>query len=317
MNPQDPITPPEQSVWSAAAPTEPAAPAPTGLLRIYPTPYWQQHGEEIAALRWDARQEATGWMAHARDNLDLLGHAVRVRLGIASTTWAGRVLAAAAPFVLVGGASSAVIGLASTEFTPESALLRTFGYIFNGLLALALLCAVAGRWTWARPLALLGAAATLVVTAVAPSLALAPKSFLSLGMVLLLCAPPDLQPLSLGSRWAMAGTAAAMVLPPVAGKLGVPGLLWTGRGPWPVIVMGAIILASLVKSRSNPAVLAGTFLATLPWFCTVYAYHPAPLWQIETGTYVGLLMVACACFLMGGNRGSETGHPVAQRSVGS
>jgi hypothetical protein len=122
--------------------------------------------------------------------------------------------------------------------------------------------------------------------------------FLALIVVMLLCAPPDLQPLSLRSRWAMLGTAAAIVLPPVVWSLGVPGLLPSDRTPWPVIVMGVVVLAALARSRSNPAAVAGALLATLPWFCKVLAYHATPLRQIELGAYAGLVLLAFGQYLI-------------------
>ncbi|WP_329564061.1 hypothetical protein [Kitasatospora sp. NBC_01266] len=307
--------------------TEP--PAAGRLRRLYPAAYWQQHGEEIAALHQEAREAAGGRVARARETFDLFGHATRVRLGVTSATPAGRALGAAAPYVLVGTAASALIGLVPTIYTPESAALRPFSVVFNALSALALLCAVAGRWTWARLLALVGSAALLVASAVAlgphvariafgaggpvlvqlsnPAPARVP--FLALVIVLLLCAPPDLQPLSLRSRWAMLGTAAAIVLPPVAWSLGVPGLVPGDRSPWPVIVMGAVILAALARLRSNPAAVAGALLATLPWFCDVLAYHPAPMLWTEIGAYGILLLVACGRYLTGRGRRSAAEHP--------
>ncbi len=312
MNPQHPAAPPKQSGEAATGPAEPAPPTASRLLRIYPAEYWRQHGAEIAALHGEAREAADGRVARAREDLDLFGHAARVRLGISSATVAGKALGAAAPYVLVGAAGSAVIGLVPTIYTPESAALGPFGFVLNGLLALALLGAVAGRWTWARPLALIGSAGLLLAAAtLAPHVAPGLIPFLALVIVLLLCAPPDLQPLSLRSRWAMLGTAAAIVLPPVAWSVGVPGLVPSGRTPWPLVVMAAVILASLARPRPTPAAVTGAFLATLPWFCNVLAYHPVPMMQIELAAYAVLLLLACGRFLTGRLRRSEAEHPIA------
>ncbi|MEY9946035.1 hypothetical protein [Kitasatospora sp. GAS1066B] len=329
MNPQHPAASPDQPGEAATGRTEPVPPAPSRLLRLYPAAYRQQHGEEIAALHWEAREAAAGPVARARESLDLFGHAARVRLGISSATVAGKALGAAAPYVLVGAAASAVISLVPSIHTPESELLGPLGIVLNALLALALLGAVAGRWAWARPLALLSSTALLLASAVALGRHVAPARirvgdqlllidthqhvaparipFLALVVVLLLCAPLDLQPLSPRNRWAMLGTAAAIVLPPVAWSLGVPGLVPSDRSPWPVIVMAVVIIASLARSRSNPALVAGAFLATLPWFCNVLAYHPTPLLQIEIGAYAGLMLVAYGWHLTGrtGRSGAE------------
>ncbi|WP_371476900.1 hypothetical protein [Kitasatospora sp. NBC_00315] len=311
MNPPRPTAPREQPDDTATAPGEPAPPAAGLLLRIYPTEYRRRHGEEIAALHWEARQAADGRVARAREDLDLFGHASRIRLGISSTTVAGRALAAAAPYVLVGAGASAVIGLVPTIYTPESATLRPLSTVFDGLLALAVLCAVAGRWTWARPLALLGSTAYLLAAlVVAPHIAPALIPFLALVIALLLSAPPDLQPISLRSRWTMLGTAAAIVLPPVAWSLGVPGLVPSGRTPWPLVVMAVVILAALARSRSNPGAVAGAFLATLPWFCNVLAYHPTPMLEIEIAAYGALLLVANGVYLAGRVRRSRARQPV-------
>ncbi|MFF0414302.1 hypothetical protein ACFYUY_28160 [Kitasatospora sp. NPDC004745] len=300
-------------------PSEPAPPAPRGLLRVYPAGYWQQHGEEIAALHGEARAEAVGRVARARENLDLFGHAVRIRLGISSTTAAGRALAVAAPYALVGAAASAVLGLVPTIFTPESRALWPYGLVLNALPALGLLCAVAGRWTWARPLALVGSTLSLLVTAIAlgPSFAPARIPFLALVSLLLLSAPPDLPPTSRRSQWAMLATAAGIVLPPVAWSLGVPGIVPSDRTPWPVIVMAVVILVSLARLRSAPAAVAGAFLATLPWFSNVLAYHPSPLLQIEIGAYGGLLLIAGGLRLALGARGAAAGPQAEARTGGT
>ncbi|GAB2699753.1 hypothetical protein [Kitasatospora kifunensis] len=314
MNPQHPAAPPEQASEAATGPTESAPPAASGLLRIYPTAYWRQCGEEIAALHWEAQEAATGPVARAREKLDLVGHALRIRLGISSATLAGRALGSAAPYVLVGTAASAAISLVPTIYTPEADAVKPYSTVFHVLLALALLFAVAGRWAWARRLALLGSAALIPATAVAlhegwrtmP----ARIPFLVVVVALLLCAPPDMQPLSLRSRWAMLGTAAAIVLPPVAWSLGVPGINPSDRTPWPVIVMAVVILAALARSRSNPAVVAGAFLAMLPWFCNVLAYHPTPLLQIETGAYAALVLLAFGLCLTARTRQFQAEHPI-------
>ncbi|MDH6118193.1 hypothetical protein [Kitasatospora sp. GAS204B] len=136
-------------------------------LRCYPKRYRVERGAEIAEVYAETTEEA-GRFGRARELYGVAAYGVRLRLGLASSQPAGRLLGTAAP--LVAGVWAGVSLLWLLELLGGS-ILRHFGlftvlwfaqFVFAGP---ALIAVLLDRWTLVRCVALLAVGVTVLVEA--------------------------------------------------------------------------------------------------------------------------------------------------------
>lgn len=245
----------------------------TALLKLYPAAYRREFGDEIADAYHAATNGAAG-PARMREAVDVLGHALRMRLGLGSAGRSGRLLAALAPFAVV------VLGVSAMPWSRlgVSALLRGGVRLADvgplvlmagaGLaMVLGAVLALTGRWAAGTWTACAGIAAIFTSQVVRPGLGpgfavLSSGPLLLLALVAVLC-PPDLRPArSLGTAGVSATAAGAVALTVAPAALQLPYPL--GSLYFALPVAGGLILAgrqAFARLRTAPAVL----LAGLPF----------------------------------------------------
>ncbi|CAM5666715.1 hypothetical protein SAVIM338S_06919 [Streptomyces avidinii] len=236
----------------------------SALLKLYPAAYRREFGDEIA----EAYREATagaGRTARLREGVDIVGHALRMRLGLGSAGRTGRLLAAVAPFAVVAVGVNAMLWARLTAPAFEVGhLLGEVGLVVVAAVAgfatvLGSVLALTGRWGAGAWVVLAGTAATFGAQALrmafGPEFALIVSGpTLLLALMAVLC-PPDLRP-------APRRRTAAGVIGVAAGAaaLIVASMVW----PFPygldtvVPVAGGLVLAgrqAFARLRSAPAVL--------------------------------------------------------------
>ncbi|MGW6984489.1 hypothetical protein ACWGE1_34425 [Streptomyces sp. NPDC054932] len=178
------------------------------LLRLYPAGFRRAFGDEVAEAYREAT-EGAGPVTRLREAGDIVAHALRLRLGVASAYRGGRLFAAAAPFALAATGAHAAFRLASTlnlaYVTGRPDFEDPLGYAINGLYLLTLIgtvVALGGRFAVGARCAFAGAVGTAVCFVIAAlpgalempllhAAHLAPP--LAVAALPLLC-PPDLHP---------------------------------------------------------------------------------------------------------------------------
>ncbi|MET9466098.1 hypothetical protein ABZY44_15135 [Streptomyces sp. NPDC006544] len=283
----------------------------TALLKLYPAAYRREFGEEIA----DAYHEATagaGRPARMREAVDVVGHALRMRLGLGSAGRAGRLVAAVAPFAVVAVGVNAMLWARLTvpafeigHLVDEVGLVVVataagMATVLGSVLALTGRPA-AGAWTMlAGTAAAFGAQA--LRTGFGPEFAVIVSGPpLLLALVAVLC-PSDLRPAP-RPRTA-AGVAAVLA---GAAVLAVASRVW----PFPygldtaLPVAGGLVLAgrqAFARLRSAPAVLlAGLSLAVVCMSTGLLGADPLVLPLL-----LGLLPAASAAVSVYRRRGGST-----------
>ncbi|MGW7316018.1 hypothetical protein [Streptomyces sp. NPDC054865] len=283
----------------------------TALVRLYPAGYRREFGEEIAHAYREAI-EGAGRTARLREAGDVVGHALRMRLGLGSAGRAGRFLAAVAPFaVLAVGvhalSSTRLVIAAFTMGGPvgQVDLTALWGAGAVAVLVGALL-ALTGRWGLGAWTALAGTAATFAAQAFRPGMGLEFAAVTN-GPVLLLAllpalCPPDLRPtLRLRTATTVAGAlAATAVLTVASARWQLPYPLDGLRAAVPVAA--GLLLAgrpAFARLRTAPAVL----VAGLPLVALV-SLTGAPGALVLPGA-LGLLPAAAAVSVHRRRRGSR------------
>ncbi|MFB6819962.1 hypothetical protein ACFCXA_00035 [Streptomyces virginiae] len=178
------------------------------LLRLYPAGFRRAFGDEVAEAYREAI-EGAGPITRLREALDIMAHALRLRLGVGSAHRAGRLFAATAPFALAATGAYAAFLLASTLNLayviglPD--LQAPLGYAMSGFSALTLIgtvLALGGRFAAGARTAFAGVMGSTVcfVIAVLPGFVDMPPAHLAyltpplaIAALPLLC-PPDLHP---------------------------------------------------------------------------------------------------------------------------
>ncbi|MER8187979.1 hypothetical protein [Kitasatospora sp. NPDC094015] len=256
------------------------------LIGLYPARYRELYGEDIAATFAEATEGLTG-RALLRERLDLASHALRLRLRIASTDPAGRILAGAAPIALALGVGESlydqawyvedVIRAVSRVATRPALAAGTLG-AYAALVVpwiVALLCAAAGRWKPARRAAVLG----LLAETAFWELILGHTwqmygefARIALLAALVLLAPADLVDTGRRGRWEVTGLAIGAGLPLAAlaaSDATVLGVFWQSVPAllpiWAFAVAAALLLAHLSARRPDLFRAAGIALGTVPW----------------------------------------------------
>ncbi|MER5811302.1 hypothetical protein ABT143_24445 [Streptomyces sp. NPDC002033] len=270
----------------------------SALVRLYPAAFRREFGDEIAYTYREATRGA-GRRVRILEAGGVVGHALRLRLGLGSAGRPGKLVAAVAPFALVSVAAASM-SWARMGWWVVTGGGFAIGDPFSQLLAAQLVTvlgaflALAGRWaagTWTMAA---GVVAAMVADGFRPggdpvgSVLLFNGPLLALALAALIC-PPDLRPAPRTRTrtgtvavlvWAAVVAGAVVALPPSALP---PGLKFAGPLALGVVLAGRQAFARL---RTAPAVL----LAGLPLvFLGVIPGGVAP--SLLTGA-LGLLLVA-------------------------
>ncbi|MEU9575744.1 hypothetical protein [Streptomyces chilikensis] len=254
------------------------------VLRLYPRRYRLEAGEEILAVH---RESVAGARVvdRLREAADIVGHALRMRLGVSSAAGAGRLLAEAAP--QDAGVAAAYCGLhlsrwyvaASLSPAPFPALdadTWTARLLASALVVVGAVTALTSRWragAWAAVVGLVVLAVATVVSGPAFGDPVVTPAMALLAALALAAAPPDLPP---GTRArATAGATAAVVWLPVtalyAGALPVS----TDHGLWPLLVLAVPGVARALRHRSFRLTGTAATLLACPLFLA-YAHTIGP-----------------------------------------
>lgn len=281
----------------------------TALLKLYPAAYRREFGDEIADAYRSATEDA-GRAVRLREANDVIGHALRMRLGLGSAGRAGQFLSALAPFaVIVVGANamhwSRLMGQPLGADYPADAAVRLIVTLAASLVTvLGAVLALTGRWAPGAWTVLAGTAATFAAQALRPGFGLEFAAVLSgppllLALVAVSC-PPDLRPVSrlrttTGPYAVLAGavvlTAATVMLP-----LPYPFNALHVAAP----VAGGLILAgrqAFARLRTAPAVL----FAGLPFL--ILGTLTGGVGALFLPAALGALLAACATVTIRRRRG--------------
>ncbi|MCM1966190.1 hypothetical protein ABT024_01640 [Streptomyces sp. NPDC002812] len=229
----------------------------TALLRLYPTAYRREFGDEIAYAYREATRGA-GVPARVREGADVAGHALRMRLGLGSAGRPGRLLAALAPFALVavGASAAAWVGLmryalfhGGLNLAPALVALVA-GYL---VMLVGVFLALAGRWSAGSWTVLVGVVVEIAALAVRMGIGVIGISVLFLGLTVVLAlvavaCPADLRP-----------------APRIRTRAGVAAVM-----AWTLVLVGAVLMVPLsypfTQLRFVVPVAAGLLLAGRPAF---------------------------------------------------
>ncbi|KOG54667.1 hypothetical protein ADK75_13640 [Streptomyces virginiae] len=260
------------------------------LLRLYPADFRSAFGDEIVEAHRLATENA-GPVTRLREAGDIVAHALRLRLGIASAQRGGRLFAAAAPFALAAAGAYAAFLLASTlnraYVTGRPDFGTPLGHAINAFSVLTLIGAVvalAGRFAVGARAAFAGAAGTAACLVIAglPGALDMPLEHLAqllpplvIAILPLLC-PPDLHP--------------PRRIRTTAGLLAL--LLWTPLSVVLLALLDAGGIGMIVPWRFAVTVLAALALAGRPALSGVrttgrFALASAPF--LVTGYFAGVV----------------------------
>ncbi|MER8182259.1 hypothetical protein [Kitasatospora sp. NPDC094015] len=258
------------------------------LIGLYPARYRELYGEDIAATFAEATEGLAG-RALLRERLDLASHALRLRLGIASTDPAGRILAGAAPIALALLAGFC-LWILLPEVRPlmhrvrDPAASHGRGYAVESVLwflatflpwVLALAGFAVGRVRLARVLGLAGTLVWAVCSVVFDPWIQILYGGASLWVALcavVLLAPPDLLVGSASRRWEATGVAvtfAALMILAHRTELYMYLASFDVYVFWPLLSAAAVLLGRLVVRHPDRYGAAGAGLLGLVWL------HPA------------------------------------------
>ncbi|MFI8208399.1 hypothetical protein [Streptomyces werraensis] len=244
------------------------------LLRLYPRRYRIESGEEILAVY---RESVDGARAvdRLREAADIAGHALRMRLGVTSSSTAGRLLAEAAP--QVAGVAAAYCGVhlsrwyvagslspAFPPLDPDSWTVRLFS---SALVVVGAVTALTGRWragVWAAVVGLVALAVATVVSGPAFGDPVVTPVMALLAALTLAAAPPD-QPPGERDRVAAGVTAAAVWAPVTALYAGVLPVS-TDHGLWPLLVLAACGVARALRQRSLAVLRTAATVVACPLY---------------------------------------------------
>ncbi|MGW6571854.1 hypothetical protein ACWGAN_06730 [Streptomyces sp. NPDC054945] len=272
----------------------------TALLRLYPAGFRREFGDEIAMAHREAALGA-GRAARIREALDITGHALRMRLGIASARRSGRLLAAVAPFAVAAVGASAVwwTGMMLPAVTaPVLPAELTVPFILLAathlVMVLGAATALSGRWTAGVWTVAAGCAATAVIDLYrlggGLELVFFVRTPLFLASLAALLCPADLR--SQPRVRTAAGLAAVLVWTALLTGVLTLGLLPESAGALRFAVPAAAGLAlagrpAFARLRTAPAVL----LAALPFTVLGMAVWG---WGLFTGPVLVCLLLAAA-----------------------
>ncbi|MET9643503.1 hypothetical protein [Streptomyces syringium] len=271
----------------------------TPLMRLYPAEYRTRHGHEIAEVYRQA-VDGAGRLARSREAADLAAHALRIRLRLSSDRRAGRLFAAAAPFVVAALAAHAGLEL----FKLAAFLLDTRGdglylgaadAVFAGLWVALLAAAggaLGGRWPVGRwcLAALLTVGALLAATVGRGGVLGAPDAlvvFAVLSAAILVGCPPDMAPdwrvrrMASGAAvaiWAPLAVLCVMWRTLFADHIGIALPLLAESNMWPCLILAVSACAFARGGGSARLALAAMVMAASPVVAhdaAITGYHPA------------------------------------------
>ncbi|MGW6278050.1 hypothetical protein [Kribbella sp. NPDC055071] len=234
------------------------------LLRLYPAGYRAAHGREIL----DVHRELTTDLpriGRLLADVDLIAHALRVRLGLDSASTAGRFFALAAPFALAATASYGGIhlmrwyaGVAISPGPTWSQLItidapQALNVLFLAMAAVGASMALIRWWRQGMVVAVIGLLGFAVEWTAKPAL-YDDGPFQAIAAVLtaavLVAGPPDRR----GDRKVVAGAMAAIAWFPAALVLTRGFVVSTDYGTWPLLV--AAVTGCVLALRERAALVA-------------------------------------------------------------
>jgi hypothetical protein len=235
------------------------------LIRLYPEGYRLMHGAELAAIHAEVTAGA-GPMTRFREATDIVGHALRVRLGTTSADRGGRIAAAALPCLLgvLGGAmlASLIYDLiwwsdVATEFRElgsQNSRYLTWGG--QAAIAVAAVCATVDRWRIGRFLTLLGLACLGAPIVRRYSEGAMDDRYALLSIIFLLAlvaaAPQDLPPTGRRNMRSIVCIGLATGIPMgIAFAVRVPSPLRETYWLWPFLVVAAVMFLALLNTRDR------------------------------------------------------------------
>ncbi|MET8894012.1 hypothetical protein [Streptomyces albogriseolus] len=253
------------------------------LLRLYPRRYRLEAGEEILAVYRESVDGAPA-VDRLREAADITGHALRMRLGVTSSSAAGRLLAEASP--QVAGVAAAYCGLClsrwyvaaslSPAFPPLDADSWTVRLFMSALVVVGTVTALTSRWragVWTAVVGLVALAVATVVSGPAFGDPVVTPLMALLAALALAAAPPDLPP-EARDRATAGVTAAAVWVPVTALYAGVLPVS-TDYGLWPLLVLVACGAGRALRQRSFVMVRAAAMVVACPLFLA-YAHTVGP-----------------------------------------
>ncbi|MDH6111558.1 hypothetical protein P3T36_006738 [Kitasatospora sp. MAP12-15] len=248
-------------------------------LRLLPSRYRAEHGDELTVIALQAGEDA-GRLGGWREAADIAAHALRLRVGLSPDRAAARFIALAAPLAVAIAAGSNVAVLSHDLQAPAALfagdanhrVLSAFRLVMELVWPTALVAVWLDRWTAARVFAGFGgllALAYLPLCALTIPWGLAGQRVMVVGFSLswvltglfMAIAPRDLLGSSLRYRRALALAMVTALLPGVLRSVypyPLPFLLQP-QALWLVVGIGALAWPS--RNRTAPSVLA---LAALP-----------------------------------------------------
>ncbi|MFF7458518.1 hypothetical protein [Kitasatospora sp. NPDC008115] len=282
-------------------------------LRLYPTRYRRERGDELSAVFADTTDGA-GRLATVREAFDLGSYGLRMRTGLTSTSVAGRLLALAAPLIAgavaglgltrgVYGAVSpagAYLWQAPDRLAQVPSFLWNVGQVFVPLLLVA--AVLAGRWRLAR-FAALAVASVGLWGAVWASVAFDPGIWISLleiaeaapmvlaGLLFALAPQELLERPTWRDRAAVPAAAAGGGLVLWAEDFYSSFVLMDGAAAAVLLLVPLFALLFAARERLVPAAVA---LAVLPLTAGFSLFR---LWQVVGGAW-NLLPMAGAALLV-------------------
>ncbi|MFE2252202.1 hypothetical protein [Streptomyces lavendulae] len=246
------------------------------LRKLYPAAYRREFGDEIA-YAYGRATEGADRRARTREALDVVGHALRMRLGLSSAGRAGRMLAAVAPFAVVLAGLDAMFWsrLTVSSLRAASGLGGAGSVLLVGasgfVTLLGAVAALTGRWAAGAWTVLAGTVAAFAAMAFRPGFgpgfaAVVDGLPLLAALAAVLC-PPDLRPAprlrtATGVAAVSAGAVVLTVVPAVSALPSPLGALFAVAP-----VAGGLLLAggpAFARLRTASAVLvAGLPLVAL------------------------------------------------------
>ncbi|MBB1252178.1 hypothetical protein [Streptomyces alkaliterrae] len=239
------------------------------LLRLYPATYRRTYGPEIADVYRESTRGASA-PTRLREAAGIVGHAVRLRLGLGSAGSLGALLKIAAPYAMVAAAVATALRfgwwLSGIWVGWEAHGAGAFPFtslelgVADGLLAathllvmVGAVTAFSGRWAAGARLTVAGLLASTLAMVLFqgvhndPVVLSTAAALLAAGVIW--ACPPDAPPAPAATR--TAGVVALVAwLPPAAVHSGLLAVT-TDYGAWPLLVLAVTGCVLAVRAGSN------------------------------------------------------------------
>ena len=300
------------------------------LVRLYPTAYREQRGDEILSTLLESTDSERTWPS-VGDTVDLVGHALRLRLGVGEHQPLGRLFVIVGPCQLVMASLMAVIAVVFGEWSPFSPWpwvppghlgpFFTAGPIAYFAWILAGISLLLDRPRLTRRLVGLSIVLTAALVPIGHLFALGrPAMFYLLFLVALgipYVAVPNQGLVWRATRWSQKALLATPFLPAAAIALGTARLGAGGSGPgdffyryalgavasWITWIVVAAIVVAMIAVIAGRRLLGATIaLLCVPWMALWMGNHfssyVSPRDAMAGFVLTGILLLILAKFAM-------------------